>query len=264
MRIVDEVAEKNDKQLSVGPDDAINEKNDYSTVLTLLVPMDTQMHIPGRDEWDVSGLPADRRHYLERAISFEQIIDMLLQGAVVLAGRMERYKDPPKGMPKEIYQETYQAVFQVRTDLMVYDLIYNAPDGLRGRYWQSPDRGYLATRLLIESLKEKLLDFARRSPLKREDGAEAKVEDVIASLNASSAKVWIRERDENRNPVIGEKCPEIVVRRWAASERNATSRRAPIGDQIEIKGALIRPGGIEEIPEGKRDRSREIHRLGFT
>jgi hypothetical protein len=91
----------------------------------------------------------------------------------------------------------------------------------------------------------------------------------MASLHASSAKVWIRERDENCDPILSKTWPEIFVRRWAMNEGAADVnkgmwRRAPFDDQIEIKGALIRPDGLEEIPEDKRGRSCAIHRFGFT
>lgn len=44
------------------------------------------------------------------------------------------------------------------------DLLYNASDGLRGRYWQSPDHGFGATKYLIGKFLPALISFAKQTP----------------------------------------------------------------------------------------------------
>jgi len=41
-------------------------------------------------------------------------------------------------------------------------------------------------------------------------------------------------------------------------------RETPIGGDLEIKGGLLGTDRVEYVPEGKRDRSYQIHRFGFT
>ena len=73
--------------------------------------------------------------------------------------------------------------------LQTCDLIYNAPDGMRGRYWQSPDHGFAATKHLIGGLLPKLISFADEPPAPPEKCAPMSVDDIKASLNGMSAKV---------------------------------------------------------------------------
>ena len=93
------------------------------------------------------------------------------------------------------------------------------------------------------------------------------LEDIRASLSAPSAKVWPRESDDNHDILIVEN--ELVVPRWVQNEEHAEInrgmwRRTPIGSELEIKGGLLGADETEYIPEGKRDRSCQIHRFGYT
>jgi hypothetical protein len=73
---------------------------------------------------------------------------------------IEPYKASAKGEPKS----ARQVIFLVSAGHETCDLLYHAPDGLRGRYWQSPDHGLLATRYLIGNLLPTLAAFADRNP----------------------------------------------------------------------------------------------------
>jgi len=224
--------------------------------------------VPGSQEWDTSGLPECRRAYLDNERSFEEIAERLVGEAEVRKAWIGPYRNPPKGTPNE----TRQVCFLLRICPTTYDLLYNSPDGLRGRYWQSPDLGDHATHSLITRLKPRLLEYAAESPPKvcpsAADMNEVQIKD---SLDRPSAKVWVRERDDDgKNKVDLEAGPQLTVRRWVENENKPENkvgrlwRWTPIDNDIEIKGALLTPDGNEEIPEVKQHRSFQINLFGFT
>ena len=88
------------------------------------------------------------------------------------------------------------------------------------------------------------------------------IEEVRASLDAPSAKVWVRE-----NISYGEH--QLKVRRWEANEtipggKGIQWRWTAYEEEIDIKGGLLNTAGNETIPAGKLDRSCQIHHYGFT
>jgi hypothetical protein len=87
--------------------------------------------------------------------------------------------------------------------------------------------------------------------------------EIRASLEASSAKIWPREP-----LLVVSSHHQLIVPRWQANEERSASkdmwRRTPQGGELEIKGALLGLDGTEYVPEGKRDRSCQIHYFGFS
>lgn len=220
--------------------------------------------VPGTSEWDFSHLPPVRHAYLMSAYSFETIVREFIAELRVLEGFIRPSENTHEG--------ARQAIFRVKTNSQAYDLLYNAPDGLRGRYWQSPDLGFAATRYLIDLLKPTLLEFAHANPLQLESNkrgsAKMHLTDVQISLEATSAKVWVRERDNAGNLIIAGG-PELVVERWQTNESDPRGkgrawRYTPSDGEVEIKGALIDTQNQEHIPISKRDRSCQIHHYGFS
>ncbi len=223
--------------------------------------------VPGLKEWDTSSLPECRRAYLDSGRSFEEIVALLVEEAEVRRAWIDPYRTHPKGTPKE----TRQVCFRLRISAPTYDLLYNSPDGIRGRYWQCSDLGDHATHYLITCLRSQLLKFARDNPPEVIPPAGAmNLEVMQTSLDASSAKVWVREKnDDGNNKIECRSGPQLNVLRWMQNEDKSGSKRplwrwTPIDDEIEIKGALLTPAGDEKIPEGKRNRSCQIHLFGFT
>jgi hypothetical protein len=219
---------------------------------------------PRLSEWNTSQLPHDRRVYLEDSLRFEDIVASIVSEARFLRNRIEPYNAPPRGDPRD----ARQIIFQIDVGEKACDLLYNAPDGLRGRYWQSPDHGFTATRRLIEALLPALMSSSEDIPPTR-FGRSAPMAgaDISASLAAPSAKVWPREFDEKGTSLLIEH--RLVVPRWEENEQHAPAnngmwRRTPIGGELEIKGAILGPDQMEYVPEAKRDRSCQIHRFGFT
>jgi hypothetical protein len=220
---------------------------------------------PFPDEWDTSQLLGSRRVYLESGLSFETIVARMASETQIIGVRIEPYGMPAPGEPKD----ARQIVFQVRVDHETCDLFYNAPDGLRGLYWQSPDHGAHATRHVIAALLPALMTFAKQNPPPPIGKAAPMIpEDIKASLVAPSAKIWPRERDDTDDLLLAADQP-LVVPRWCENEQRAFInkgmwRRTPRGGELEIKGALLGRDHTEFIPKHKRDRSCQIHQFGFT
>ncbi|WP_334398841.1 hypothetical protein [Bradyrhizobium sp. AZCC 2289] len=177
---------------------------------------------------------------------------------------VEPYRTPAPGEPKN----ARQALFLICVGDETCDLFYNGRDGLRARYWQSPDHGFGATRYLIGNLMSSLISFAENNvPIPVGKAAPMASEEIKASLDAPSAKIWPRERDDNGNSLLADH--QLLVLRWEENEPHASInkgmwRRTPRGGELEIKGGILGPDGTEYIPTGKRDRSCQIHHFGFT
>lgn len=219
---------------------------------------------PSKMEWDTSRLWATGRAYLDNDdLSFKEIASRVIESATVISNRIRPYDDAPPGE-----EDGRQIIFIVRVEPQTCDLLYNAPDGMRGRYWQSPDYGFAATKLLISGLLRTLMLFSERHPpMLPKRCAPMAAEDIKVSLKSISAKVWPREHDDNGNWLF--KVDQLKVLRWEQNEGRGEKgpmwRQSPTGGDIEIKGALIRPvDQIECMPEGKRDRSCQLHRFGYT
>jgi hypothetical protein len=216
---------------------------------------------PSKTEWDTSELSAERRTYLDGCLSFEQIAERMISSATVISSSIEPYRTGAR--------DGRQIIFVVRVAPQTCDLLYSAPDGLRGRYWQSPDHGYTATRQLIDGLLSKLMSFADQHPPAPPKKYPMSADDVRASLEAVSAKIWPRERDDGGNFTLIEGEEYVMVRRWKENEDRAEInrgfwRRSPTSGDLEVKGAIIGRDQTEYVPEAKRDRSCQIHKFGFT
>jgi len=229
------------------------------------VKVSTVIRKPFPTEWGTSLLPNERRAYLDSGMSFEEMVARLLGETQVVRSTICPYEQPAPGEAKQA-REARQITFLIQAGPETCDLLYNAPDGLRGRYWQSPDHGSAATRHLINSLAPTLAAFAEQtSPASTGKAASMTVDDIRASLDAPSAKVWPWEGDHKDRLKVDH---QLMVPRWREAEERAPSkdmwRRNPTGRELEIKGAIIGLDRTEYIPEGKRDRSCQIFQFGFT
>jgi len=87
---------------------------------------------PDKTEWDTLALSAKRRACLDADLTFEEIAARVIESAEVISNRIEPYRDAPPGE-----KDGRQIILVVRSDPKTCDLLYNAPDGMRGRYWHS-------------------------------------------------------------------------------------------------------------------------------
>lgn len=221
-------------------------------------------------EWDISSLSSQRRAYLDGGYSFEIIAKNFASEARILRAWLKAYETADPGDKAAL--SAYQACFRVRVSQQTFDLLYNSADGMRGRYWQSPDAGHKATKLLIGLLRPSLIRFAEseRPQLvtRSRHARDMSLIEVGMSLDAFSAKVWVGEE------VLAYDQSQLVVQRWADNEGQEIEglrgkngprwRCAPVNGEIEVKGALIDPDGGEHIPISKVRRSEEVHYFGFT
>ena len=160
---------------------------------------------------------------------------MVLAGMRVSSARIKPYDH---GRPASKRSKRMMFIFVVWAGDEVCDLLYNAPDGLRGRYWQSPDHGSAATRHLIERMLPMLTAFAEQHP----PTLPAKVapmssEDVLASLQAPSAKIWPREGDwlsADGHPPAALARSRAAYVQWHVAEKPSRRRT---GDQGRASGA---------------------------
>jgi hypothetical protein len=215
---------------------------------------------PDPTEWDVKALAANGRAYLDDGTSFEEIIEQIFAEASFSCGRA----DPARAC--DAPANTWRVHFEIAVSPTAADLFYNAPDGLRGRYWQAAETGDEATRLLLVRLKPKLLGYARDRP-NRWNADEFHLPEIEASLDQPSAKVWISEENLEL-PVPGK---QLIVPRWRRNEPEAPPCKVgcwrwwpPVCDHIEVKGGFIRTDGSEFVPKNKRGRAAEIYKFGFT
>ena len=178
--------------------------------------------LPSKTEWDTSRLLAEGRAYLESDdLSFEEIASQATQSAAIISNRIKPYNDAPLGE-----EDGRQIIFVVRVAPEVSDLLYNARDGMRGRYWQSPDHGFAATRYLIGELICDLMEFSERNPPTLPDKCEPmSAEDIKASLERISAKVWPRENGHNGQWLF--KDDQLKVARWENNEKCAKPLSPP-------------------------------------
>jgi hypothetical protein len=224
-----------------------------------------QMKGPGPDDWSTARLPPSRRLYIDGGRSFEGIASLIVAKCEITKYWIEPLRDKPTGFPN-----FDQACFRLRVSNEAFDLFHNAPNGLRGRYWQSPDVGFLATRYLIDALKPKLVAYAYKNPaIVEKKASDMTLDEVRASLDVPSAKVWIREKDDEKCLIISTTDEaRLIVPRWEKNEEVKPEkfwRWTPGAGEIEVKGGLIRDGGKQEhVPEIKRDRSCQIHLYGHT
>lgn len=139
------------------------------------------------------------------------------------------------------------------------DALFNGPWGYRAQYWLSASRGVAANRELLSALIPHLLaavDIAANPDL-------AKI-DVCSSLEAVSAKFWVREGLH-----LTDSEPGLAIARWATeADRGVDLARlglqAPVTEKFEIKGALLDPYGNEVVPVRKIRRHMDIHHYGFS
>ena len=203
-----------------------------------------------RHDWDTLALPDNRRVPLEKGISYDEIVDRIAEEAEIVRCWPEPYRHPPEDAVGARHIR-----YRIAVPPETFDLFYNSANGLRAMYWRSPTDGNQATRSAIERLKPRLLQFAEEHPEALACGdIEMGISEVQKSLDAPSAKTWVRETDDSENTMIsGEDQPQLQVPRWAANESELDNkgkqwRWTPVGKHLEVKGALIGLDGTERVP----------------
>lgn len=154
-------------------------------------------------------------------------------------------------------------------DREVLDLFFNGRDGYRGRYWQGIEQGEAANMLLVERLRERLLEFLQPRLSRWRTMTEARAR---ASLSSVHAKLWVGNQEANGYRGTYDAGAHLQVARWEETrgsggrwaETAQHGRWAPHGRVLVVNGAWIDPEGREHVTEGKVDRSSQIHLAGCT
>ena len=219
------------------------------------------MTISPPEGWRLDLLPPDRQQLLSANQSFEQLAEKIASKAGVISASIEPCRTPPPSAPRMA-----QVVFRITVERDELDRFHNGLDGLRARYWSSPQAGDRATRLLIDLLEPTLLAtpvtaFAKKAwPMNQGD--------VQASLRKPSAKAWVTESEEGKSLIDANNTCRLSVHRWEENEHLQPEKRlwrwTPDHGCLDIKGALITRDHVEFVPESKRDRAIQIHRFGWT
>jgi hypothetical protein len=198
-----------------------------------------------------SSMEESRREVLSRPFGFDDLVRRVVEDMKVIRAIAALGRD--RGLT-----DCIQPVFFIELP-KTGDVLFNGSSGYRAQYWMDPWRGLEANAQLISALKPGLLasvDIQVQPNL-------AKI-DVCASLDATSAKVWIREA-----PSTMEHRVDLDVEPWTSEaargvELAQLGLAAPQIQKFEVKGALLDPFGNERVPARKIRRHFDIHHYGFS
>lgn len=173
-----------------------------------------------------------------------------------------------------------RAAWTVALDPVLLDKFFNGLMGIRAQYYVSPYQGAAMNAQLVSALQPTLLELARTHI----DPRSMKIVDL--SLAAVSAKTWICEKDLSGNKIIRASdlrlTEEQIQNDWLELARQVSAHavptgqyqlysaslngvRAPIADQLEVKGGWITgEDQVEYVTPGKHDRDCQVFMFGFT
>lgn len=199
-------------------------------------------------DWAYSNeLGIDRISRLTSASSFEAVVEMMCS-ATICGYLMERANSTRlKGLRRASF------LLDVVPD--TYDVFFNSSVGYRAQYAMSADHGRRANRILIDRLTTSLIAHV----LKAEPDT---IPDVITSLAATDAKVWILESEVELQ--MGSIQPAIHYTQWEAASEDGAGLLAPLGSRLEVKGGWLDSDGQVQRDPCKARRSEEIHAVGYS
>jgi len=238
-----------------------------------------------RKDWKYGGNVKDR-DYLHEEASFGDIVREIYESISSVNGDKVRFVLEPVGGQ---YEESdpllkklkcRRPVWRVQLNQVLLDRFFNGKGGIRAQYYKSPYHGRKENLYLISRLSDRLVELARL----KDSSVDMKL--LRTSLRKPSAKAWIYERDVQGQKIIRasdlELDEESMQNDWLEIARKVKSNgydsgeyqfycaalngvRAPIPDQLEIKGAWIDESGTHEyVTSGKRDRDWQIFMFGFS
>ena len=165
------------------------------------------------------------------------------------------------------HDATYKrAVFCGIVDIHLFDWFFNASTGYRGAFYEAPDEGTRANRILVDQLSNFLADWATAHQLEHDR------EWILASLSKPSAKAWLAEYPGLCASCSGEWSPSYVSdlqienSRWETSSHvhSAWGRQAPSLTKIRIFGGFIDEQQNEWLAAHKTERATHIWEYGWS
>jgi hypothetical protein len=158
-------------------------------------------------------LSAARKRRLSSSPLYEQLVLRLAEEAKPVLLKRERSRDA---------SGYFRAVVALAVQSASLDAFYSSSSGYRAQYYESPELGIKANRLVLDSLLRKALVFAHRKKKRT-----SPVEWVEKSLRDHDAKIWPRQglwlrygRKADRNLRVARWMSHLVDR-----TRNAESAR---------------------------------------
>jgi len=232
-----------------------------------------------RKDWTYGNNIRDRE-YLNCGESFDELVEQLCAAVRAVRNSQTRFVVEPKGGkygqddPLLKRLECRRPAWWIQLDGPLLDRFFNGLMGIRAQYYASPYHGRRKNQLLISKLADQLIRLA--------SSIEPSVEKdfLRLSLDQPSAKVWISEKDVGGNKIIRASDlkldEESIQNDWLDLAREVQNGaygtenyqlycaaingvRAPIPDQLEVKGAWLTGADQREyVTPDKRDRGIEI------
>jgi len=231
------------------------------------------------------GTEIQNRNYLKDEQSFDELAQEIEAAVRESSVNVTRYRMEPSGSAysgDDPLLERLQCIrpgWWIEIEPALLDKLYNGLMGIRAQYYESPYHGLSMNQMLLSRLTDPLVKLAA------EIDPTANSELLQLSLSKPSAKVWISEKDKNGNKIIRtselELNGEEIQNDWldiAIDVKNGKYNdqyqlysasingvRAPIADQLEVKGAwLTSSDRCEYVTPDKRDRDCQLFMFGFT
>jgi len=211
----------------------------------------------------------DRRSFLERLRSFDEIAQELQSQVLITSYRGE------KGTLGSV-KGCLRPNFKIETSSKAFDEFFNGRSGYRAAYYVDPEEGVRTNESFLSRLVESLVAYALSHPA----GQYIDEGTLRRSLALPSAKVWLDEDGFSFDHALR---MDILVPEWGAAANDAVAAfgrnerpdppekekaiwgvRAPAGCRLDVKGAFVATDGVEQIALDKRHRSKEIHEYGFS
>lgn len=238
-----------------------------------------------RNDWTY-GNSIRGREYLKGDESFDELAEKLRVAVCAVGKDQVRFVVEPKNGKYDSEDRLLKRLgctrpaWWIQLDRTLLDAFFNGLMGIRAQYYKSPYHGRCKNHLLISKLVEPLIRLA--------SSIEPSIEPnfLRLSLEQPSAKVWISEKDVTGKKIIRASDlkfdKESIQNDWLDLAREVQNGvyspedyqlycaalngiRAPIPDQLEVKGAwLTGADGCEYVPTNKRDRDCQLFMFGFS
>ncbi len=190
-------------------------------------------------------------------VTYEQIIARIVRETRVVRHWRERARSKPK---------FFRVRVTVRVKSSTVDLFHNSVSGYRAQYYRSSKTGDRANAYALKRIARQITELLRDHTKRT-----CALWWVQRSLLDRDAKLWIRQRRWFRYGKRADR--HLLVARWVKQQTrsNGEQRRKALWagltpneeTEIEIKGGFLTLSG-KPLGTLKRERARDIHKLGFT
>jgi hypothetical protein len=195
-----------------------------------------------------------RRQQLLYGPGFSNIVGVIAKQATILTHKRTKIKD---------YPGYYRVDITLQLDTKMVDQFHNSSAGYRAQYYRSAMVGKLANDYALSKLVPRVIKL-----LGKVCKQTCPLWWVKKSLQHPEAKLWIHQGQWLRSPKKSDK--NLMVKRWLNANSTKLKRRlwatlTPVSEsRIDLKGAPLALSGQPLRGRLKENRSRDIHRTGYT